>query len=187
MLKMQRTVGVFCNILNTVDSNILTIACTICNEGFTNHHEMVKHTRKWHKADNSFKTTGIFVGKSRIQNNPNMSKLSKLCQVFEKTHVPLISGLNHTNQVLTRKLKRDICTFLRTELMTSTAMSFHFVLDCVLAKPETENQLKRMRWTSRSVSEKINLKSDIQLCVERGRVKLQHSLDTLLHMPSGSF
>ena len=72
-------------------------ACTICNEGFTNHHEMVKHTRKWHKADNSFKTTGIFVGKSRLQNNPNMSKLSKLCQVFEKTHVPLISGLNHTN------------------------------------------------------------------------------------------
>ena len=127
---------------------------------------MVKHTLKWHKADKSFKTTGVFVGRSRPQNSSARSKNARLGQVFEKTHVPLISGLNHTSQVLTVKLKKEIVRFLKKEVFIVNLLRFHLVWDCVLAKPEDNNLVKRMRWVTRSQSEKITRSTDLPLCIE---------------------
>ena len=42
--------------------------CNICSKGFQTHHAMVLHIKKWHRIDTSFKTTGIFVGKTRVKN-----------------------------------------------------------------------------------------------------------------------
>ena len=90
-------------------------SCGICREEFQSHNSTVKHTLKWHKTDKSFKCTGVFVGRSKLQNSSNHSKNTRLGRVFEKTHVPLISGLNHTSQLLTVKLKKDIVRFLKKE------------------------------------------------------------------------
>jgi hypothetical protein len=159
--------------------------CGICRQGFQSHNSMVKHTVRWHKADKTFKCTGVFVGRSKLQNSTNQSKNARLGQIFEKTHVPLISGLNHTSQLLTVKLKKEIVSFLKKEFFISNLMKFHLVLDCVLAKPEFNNLVKRMRYVTRSQSEKINRSTDLRMCVERGRVKLQKSLDSLENTPSG--
>ena len=87
-------------------------SCTICRSGFLTHTDMVDHILMKHKADSSFKTTGVFVGKSRKQNNSksvNRKTVNKKAgYVYEKTHVPLTPGLTHTNQVLTPKLKSEI-------------------------------------------------------------------------------
>ena len=76
------------------------------------------------------------MGRSRPQNSSARSKNARLGQVFEKTHVPLISGLNHTSQVLTVKLKKEIVRFLKKEVFIVNLLRFHLVLDCMLAKPE---------------------------------------------------
>jgi hypothetical protein len=90
-------------------------SCTICRSGFLTHTDMVDHVLMKHKADSSFKITGMFVGKSRKQNNSKSVNRktvnSKAGYVYEKTHVPLIPGLTHTNQVLTPKLKSEINLF----------------------------------------------------------------------------
>ena len=44
-------------------------SCGICRDGFQTHSAMVKHTLKWYKADKSFNTTGVFIGRSRPQNS----------------------------------------------------------------------------------------------------------------------
>ena len=80
-------------------------ACSICGAGFQSHEVMVEHVKKMHKFDSSFKTTGIFVGKSCVQNKTR-GKKTPLGRVYEKCHVPLTPGLNHVNQVLTPQLKK---------------------------------------------------------------------------------
>ena len=65
-------------------------------------------------------------------------------------------------------------------------MIFYLVLDCVLAKPEGNNFVKRMRWVTRSQTEKITRSTDLHLCVEWGQVKLQKMLDILADTPSGN-
>ena len=72
------------------------------------------------------------MGRSRPQNSSACSKNARLGQVFEKTHVPLISGLNHTSQVLTVKLKKEIVRFLKKKVFVNL-LRFHLVLDFVLA------------------------------------------------------
>ena len=121
----------------------------------------------------------------KLQNSTKHSKNARLGLIFEKTHVPLISGLNHTSQLLTVKLKKEIVSFFKKEVFISNLMKFHLVLDCVLAKPESNNLVKRMRYVTRSQSDKINRSTDLRMCVKRGRVKLQKSLDSLENTPSG--
>ena len=90
-------------------------SCTICRSGFLTHTDMVDHVLLKHKAESGFKITGMFVGKSRKQNNSksvNRKTVNKKAgYVYEKTHVPLTPGLTHTNQVLTPKLKSEIIFF----------------------------------------------------------------------------
>ena len=85
-------------------------ACSICGPGFQSHETMVEHVEKFNKFDSSFKTTGIFIGKSRVQNKTR-GKKTPLGRVYEKCHVPLTPRLNHVNQVLTPQLKKEIIFF----------------------------------------------------------------------------
>ena len=80
-------------------------ACSICGEGFQSHELMIEHVKKFYKIDLSFKTTGVFVGKSRVQNKSRGLK-TPLGHVYEKCHVPLKLGLNNVNQVLAPQLKK---------------------------------------------------------------------------------
>ena len=122
-------------------------ACNICSEGFQTHHAMVVHIKKCHRIDSSFKTKGIFVGKTRVKNTERGKK----------------TPLGRVNTIL----------------------NFHFVLNCILAKPESDNYVKRIRYSARSQTEKISRASDIKSCILRSCVKLQQGLDTLSHTPSG--
>ena len=145
---------------------------------------MVLHIKKWHRIDTSFKTTGIFVGKTRVKNT-DQGKKTPLGRIYEKCHVPLTPGLNHVNQVLTPQLKKELLLFLKKEVMVNTILNFHFVLNCILAKPESGNRVKRIRYSARSQTKKISRASNIKACILRSCVKLQQSLDTLSHTQSG--
>jgi hypothetical protein len=90
-------------------------ACSICGEGFQSPELMIQHAKKFHKNDSSFKTTGVFVGKSRVQNKSRGLKTPLGC-VYEKCHVRLKPGLNNVNQVLTPQLKKEILLFLKKKL-----------------------------------------------------------------------
>jgi hypothetical protein len=136
-------------------------ACNICSEGFQTHHAMVVHIKKWHRIDSSFKTTGIFVGKTRVKNTER-GKKTPLGRVYEKSHVPITPGLNHVNQVLTPQLRKELLFFLKKEVMVNLILNFHFVLNCILAKPESDNYVKRIRYSARSQTEKISRASDIK-------------------------
>ena len=78
-------------------------ACSICGAGFQSHKAMVEHVKRFHKFDSSFKTTGIFIGKSRVKTRGSKTPLG---HVYEKCHVPLTPGLTHVNQVLTPQFKK---------------------------------------------------------------------------------
>ena len=136
-------------------------ACNICSEGFQTHHAMVVHIKKWHRIDSSFKTTGIFVGKTKVKNTER-GKKTPLGRVYEKSHVPITPGLNHVNQVLTPQLRKELLFFMKKEVMVNTILNFHFVLNCILAKPESDNYVKRIRYSARSQTEKISRASDIK-------------------------
>lgn len=60
----------------------------------------------------------------------------------------------------------------------------HFVMDCVLSKPEGDGE-KRLRWTTRSPSDVVTLNTDFNESLERARVSLQRNLNILENMPSG--
>jgi hypothetical protein len=109
------------------------------------------------KFDSSFKTTGIFIGKSRVTNKTRGSK-TPLGHVYEKCHVPLTPGLNHVNQVLTPQLKKEVAV--------NTILNFHFVLSAVLAEPESGNRVKRVQYNNRTQTERISRITDIRKCIE---------------------
>ena len=58
-------------------------------------------------------------------------------------------------------------------MFIANSMRFHLVLECILAKPEGSNYVKRMRRFTRSQTEKINKSTNLHLCFEQGWVKLQ--------------
>ena len=161
-------------------------ACSICGVGFQSHEAMVEHVKKMHKFDSSFKTTGIFVGKSRVQNKTRGKKTPLGC-VYEKCHVPLTPGLNHVNQVLTPQLKKEILLFLRKEVVVNTVLNFHLVLSAVLAKPESGNRVKRIRYNNRTQTERISRSTDIRTCIETSALKLQRLLDALSNTELGNY
>ena len=137
---------------------------------------MIQHVKKFHKIDSSFKTTGVFVGKSRVENKSRGLK-TPLGRVYEKCHVPLTPGLNNVNQVLTPQLKKEILLFLKKEVAVNTILNFHLVLNAVLAKPDSGNRVKRIRFNNRTQTERISRDSDIRLRIETSALKLQRSLD----------
>jgi uncharacterized C2H2 Zn-finger protein len=161
-------------------------ACSICGAGFQSHEVMVEHVKKMHKFDSSFKTTGIFVGKSRVQNKTR-GKKTPLGRVYEKCHVPLTPGLNHVNQVLTPQLKKEILLFLKKEVAVNTILNFHFFLSAVLAKPESGNRVKRVQYNNRTQTERISRITDIRTCIETSALKLQRLLDVLANTESGNY
>ena len=83
-------------------------------------------------------------------------------------------------------VKKELLFFLKKEVMVNTILNFHFVLNCILAKPESDNYVKRIGYSARSQTEKISRASDIKSSILRGCVKLQQGLDTLSHTPSGT-
>jgi hypothetical protein len=134
-------------------------SCGLCRCGFITHANMVDHILMKHKADSSFKTTGVFVGRSRKQKNGKLVKNWKTINkkagyVYEKTHVPLTPGLTHTNQVLTPKLKSEIIFFFFKQVVMNNLLRVHLVLECVISKVDGEST-KRIRWVTRSTSDII--------------------------------
>ena len=146
-------------------------ACSIYGTGFQSHEVMVEHVKKMHKIDSNFKTTGIFTGKSRVQNKARGNK-TPLGRVYEKCHIPLTPGLNHVNQVLTPQLKKEILLFLKKEVVVNTVLNFHFVLSAVLAKPESGNRVKQIQYNNLTQTVRISRSTDIRTCIELGALKL---------------
>ena len=161
-------------------------ACTICDHGFQTHNEMVTHMKKSHKPDSSFKTTGVFIGRTKLRNKSSGSK-SRLGRVYEKCHVPQNPGLQHVNQVLTPQLKKEINFFLLKQIAINTVMNFHFVLCAIIAKPESGGDIKRVRFTNRTHTEKISRSTNIRERIEVSAMKLQKLIDTLSNTPSGFY
>ena len=161
-------------------------ACTICDHGFQTHNEMVTHMKNSHKPDSSFKTSGVFIGKTKLKNKSSGGK-SHLGRVYEKCYVPNNPGLQHINQVLTPQLKKEINFFLLKQVAINTVMNFHLVLCAVIAKPESDGRVKRVRFTNRTPTEKISRATNIRERIEVSSMKLQKLLDTLANTPSGFY
>ena len=161
-------------------------ACSICGHGFQTHNEMITHIKKMHKPDSSFKTIGVFTGKARLISKSTGVK-SSLGRVYEKCHVPQNPGLKHINQVLTPQLKKEINFFLKKQIALNTTMRFHFVLCAIIAKPESGGEVKRVRFTNRTQTERISRSTNIRERIEVSAMKLQKLLDTLLNTPSGFY
>ena len=166
-------------------------SCPICKAGFMTHETMITHVKSNHKEDTAFKLTGSFVGKPRKQssklknsNTVDKSVVKNFGNIFERTHVPYKSGLTHSRQVLTPKLKSDLCAFIKRQILVNQVIKMHFVLECVIAKPDGHSE-KRIRWQTRSVNEKITRQSVLLKSIERHRVNIQRNLDMLQNMPSG--
>jgi hypothetical protein len=164
-------------------------SCSTCRGGFITHIDMVDHVLKKHKVDSSFKTTGLFVGKSRKQKSKSGKQQtvnSKAGFIYEKTHVPLMAGLTHTSQVVNPKLKTEMNLFLKKIIIMSDLLRMHLVLDCVVSKVEGDTE-KQIRWTTRSSSEIVTKNSDIDRTIEKSRINIQRNLDLLQSMPSGEY
>ena len=161
-------------------------ACSICGHGFQTHNDMIVHLKKFHKPDSSFKTINVFTGKSKLISKTTVTK-SSLGRVYEKCHVPHVSGLKHIRQVLTPQLKKEIHFFLKKQVALNTVMNFHFVLCAIIAKPESGGDVKRVRFTNRTQTEKISRSTNIRERIEVGVTKLQKLLDVLANTPSGFY
>jgi hypothetical protein len=159
-------------------------ACSICGAGFQSHEAMVEHVKRFHKFDSSFKTTGIFIGKSRVKTRGSKTPLG---HVYEKCHVPLTPGLNHINQVLTPHLKQEIQLFLKKQVVVNTTLNYHFVLSAVLGKPESGGRVKRIQFNNRTLTERISRNTDIRKSIEISALKLQRMLDVLSNTESGNY
>ena len=147
---------------------------------------MIVHLKKFHKPDSSFKTVNVFTGKSKLISKTTVTK-SSLGRVYEKCHVPHVSGLKHIRQVLTPQLKKEIHFFLKKQVALNTVMNFHFVLCAIIAKPESGGDVKRVRFTNRTQTEKISRSTNIRERIEVGVTKLQKLLDVLANTPSGFY
>ena len=161
-------------------------ACSICGHGFQTHNEMITHIKKMHKPDSSFKTIGVFTGRAKLVSKSTGGK-TPLGRVYEKCHVPQNPGLKHINQVLTPQLKKEINFFLIKQIALNTVMNFHFVLCAIIAKPESGGEVKRIRFTNRTQTERISRSTNIRERIEVSAMKLQKLLDTLSNTPSGFY
>lgn len=104
-------------------------SCVICYQGFGTHDEMASHVINKHKSDSIFKTTGIFTGRTRKQSPKSgvkqpLTRNSRAGYIFEKTYIPVQSGLTHTSQVITPRVKFDLKTFLKKEVIKNNLLRY---------------------------------------------------------------